>query len=143
MNNKLKIVNVEAAIYKEDKWLFVKRSHKESHQAGSISFVGGTVEETNVLDKVLEETLKREIREEVGLEVATSPKYLTSSHFIADDEDLVVDVVFLCKYKSGEASPVDKDEVSEVMWLTFEEAINNDLIKSWTKNYLRLAQKLR
>lgn len=31
MSNILYIVNVEAAIYKDDKWLIIKRSEKEEH----------------------------------------------------------------------------------------------------------------
>lgn len=37
------IVKVEEAIYKDDKWLLIRRSEKEEH-AGGLSLVGGKVE---------------------------------------------------------------------------------------------------
>lgn len=141
MHSKLKVVNVEAAIYKEGKWLFVKRSKRESHQGGSLSFVGGKVEEDGNLAIVLEKTLMREIKEEVNIEVVDNLLYLTSSHFITNDGDSVVDIVFLCEYKSGEPNVTNIDEVSEIHWLTYDEALNNKLVMSWTKNYLELAHK--
>ncbi len=56
MNSVLYIINVEAAIYKNDKWLIIKRSEKEKHAAGLLSMVGGKVEtkiaENSVLAKI-------------------------------------------------------------------------------------------
>ena len=41
MENKLYIVNVEAAIYKGNRWLIIRRSDKEDHAPGLLSLVGG------------------------------------------------------------------------------------------------------
>lgn len=38
------IVNMEGAVYKDDKWHVIKRSEKEEHAGGLLSLVGGTVE---------------------------------------------------------------------------------------------------
>ncbi|MHA2156748.1 MAG: hypothetical protein ACXABU_15495 [Candidatus Hodarchaeales archaeon] len=38
------IVNVEAAIFKEEKWLLIERSEKEEYGGGLLSFVGGKVD---------------------------------------------------------------------------------------------------
>ena len=35
------IVNVEGAIYKDEKWLLIRRSEKEEHAGGALSLVGG------------------------------------------------------------------------------------------------------
>ncbi|MDM5336317.1 hypothetical protein QUF84_03595 [Fictibacillus enclensis] len=35
------VVNVEAAVYKDDQWLIIERSLKEDHAGGSLAFVGG------------------------------------------------------------------------------------------------------
>lgn len=134
-----KIVNVEALILKDNKWLFVKRSMDEDHAGGSISLVGGKVEDNTDVDEVLEKNLQREIREEVGIEVEEEMTYVTSSHFISDDKESVVDIVFLCKYKSGLAKALDKNELTNVLWLTSEEALNHKLIMPWTKRYLSKA----
>lgn len=41
------IVNVEGAIYKNEKWLLIRRSKKEEHAGGLLSLVGGKVELDN------------------------------------------------------------------------------------------------
>jgi hypothetical protein len=35
------IVNIEGAIFKEEKWLVIERSLKEEHAGGTLSLVGG------------------------------------------------------------------------------------------------------
>ena len=37
------IVNVEGAIYKDEKWLLIRRSEMEEHAGGTLSLVGGKV----------------------------------------------------------------------------------------------------
>jgi 8-oxo-dGTP diphosphatase len=58
------IVNVEGAIYKNEKWLLIKRSEKEEHAGGTFSLVGGKVDKEGNTTDILERTLKREILEE-------------------------------------------------------------------------------
>ncbi|NLW41129.1 MAG: NUDIX domain-containing protein [Tissierellia bacterium] len=137
------VVNVEAAIYKEDKWLIIKRSEKEEHGPGLMSLVGGKVETDVVQDGILEVTLKREIREEVGIEVSDSIHYLESKTFLLADGQLVVDIVFVCKYKSGEARVVDSNEVGEIYWMTCEELLQDERALSWLKESLKKAEDLR
>ena len=143
MNYKLYVVNVEAAIYKEDKWLIIKRSEKEEHGPGLMSLVGGKVETDVVQDGILEVTLRREIREEVGIEVSDSIHYLESKTFPLADGQLVVDIVFVCKYKSGEARVVDSNEVGEIYWMTCEELLQDERALSWLKESLKRAEDLR
>lgn len=143
MNYKLYVVNVEAAIYKEDKWLIIKRSEKEEHGPGLMSLVGGKVETDVVQDGILEVTLKREIREEVGIEVSDRMYYLESKTFLLADGQLVVDIVFVCKYKSGEARVVDSNEVGEIYWMTCEELLQDERALSWLKESLKKAEDLR
>ena len=93
-------------------------------------------------DDVLEETLRREIAEEVGLEVEDEMAYLRSSAFLAEG-DPVVDVVLLCRWKSGEAHPADPAEVAAVRWMTAAEAIAHPETAPWTRLALELAEKVR
>jgi len=51
---------------------------------------------------VLEITIRREIMEEVGVEVHDDVNYVESHSFVADGEPYV-DIVFLCRHKDGEA----------------------------------------
>ncbi|MDK2954115.1 NUDIX hydrolase [Kosmotoga sp. DU53] len=143
MDRKWCIVNVEAAIYREDKWLVIKRSEKEEHAPGAISFVGGKVEVTKASLNILEEALKREIMEEVGIEVYDDIQYIESKSFLTDKGEPVVDVVFLCRYKSGEPRCVSVDEVSGVFWLSAQEILEDVNTPIWVKQSLRIAEKMR
>ncbi len=137
------IVNVEAAIFREDgKWLVVERSHSEPHAPGMIAWVGGKVEETGRLSDILETSLKREVMEEVGVEVEVL-QYVESASFTTDDKREVVNTVFLCKYKSGEAAQKDSEEVAAVHWLTAQEIQENKNTPPWTKQSLEKAVQIR
>ncbi|ACR79242.1 NUDIX hydrolase [Kosmotoga olearia] len=143
MDRKWCIVNVEAAIFNGDKWLVIKRSEKEEHAPGAISFVGGKVEVKKASLNILEETLKREIMEEVGIEVYDDLQYVESKSFFTDKGDPVVDIVFLCRHRSGEPRCVNEDEVAGVFWLTAQEILEDVNTPIWVKQSLRIAEKMR
>lgn len=134
-------VNVEGAIYKDDKWLMIERSKKEAHASGTISMVGGTLEFNKNTQNALEENLKREVMEEVEIEIENVMRYVESKTFIADDGQEVLDIVFLCKYKSGEAK-TKSDEVANFFWLTTEEIIAHPNTSPWIKQSMELADIL-
>jgi 8-oxo-dGTP pyrophosphatase MutT (NUDIX family) len=135
------IVNAEWAIVKDGCYLMVVRGEEE-HAPSGLNFPGGKVEGTGNLYDILEETLRREIVEEVGLEVHAEMAYLHSSAFLAEG-DPVVDVVFLCRYKAGTAIATDPGKVAAVRWMTAAEAIAHPEIAPWTRLSLELAEKVR
>lgn len=135
------IVNVEGAVVKNNHYLMVVRGQDE-YAPGGLNFPGGKVEASGNLDAVLEDTLRREILEEVGLEVHEEMSYVRSSAFVAEG-DPVVDVVFLCRWKSGEAFAADPTEVAAVRWMTAAEAIGHPETPPWTRLSLRLAEEKR
>jgi 8-oxo-dGTP diphosphatase len=135
------IVNVEGAIVKDGRYLMIVRSEDE-YAPGGLNFPGGKVEGAGSAGDILEETLQREIAEEVGLEVYADMAYVRSSAFVAEG-DMVVDVVFLCRYKAGTAVVADSGEVAAVHWLTAAEAIAHPETPPWTRLALELAEKVR
>ena len=135
------IVNVEGAIVKDGRYLLVVRGAKE-YAPGGLCFPGGKVEGAGSADDVLEATLRREIAEEVGLETNDEMAYLRSSAFLAEGEP-VVDVVFLCRWQSGEAIAADPAEVAAVRWMTAAEAIAHPETPPWTRLALELAKQAR
>lgn len=77
--------------------------------------------------KLVEWVLRKEITEEVGVEIADEPpRYLTDLGFIRPDGYPVITLSYWAWYKSGEAK-AGKDLV-EVAWISAEEAKNYDLI---------------
>jgi 8-oxo-dGTP diphosphatase len=135
------IVNVEGAIVKDGRYLMVVGGEEE-YAPGGLSFPGGKVEGAGSADDVLEETLRREIAEEVGLEVHPEMGYVRSSAFLAEG-DPVADVVFLCRWQSGEAVAADLAEVAAVRWMTAAEAIAHPDTPPWTRLALELAEQVR
>lgn len=135
------IVNVEGAIYKNKKWLLIRRSEKEEHAGGSLSLVGGKVEKEGTSSDILEKTLIREIAEEVGIEVSNL-RYVNSSSFVTDSGINVVDIVFLCDHESGEAFAKSPDEVDDVIWMTTQQILNNSNLPIYLKENIKLAEKM-
>lgn len=135
------IVNVEGAIYKNKKWLLIRRSEKEEHAGGSLSLVGGKVEYEGNSSDILERTLIREIAEEVGI-VASNPRYVNSSSFVTESGLHVVDIVFLCDQESGEAYAKSPDEVDSVCWMSTQQILNNAELPSYLKENIKLATSM-
>lgn len=133
------IVNVEGAIRKNDKWLIIKRSAKEEHAAGLLSLVGGKVDVEGGSSDILERTMKREILEEVGVNIRGELNYVHSTSFVTDSNVNVVNVVFLCEYESGVAFPKSPDEVEEVLWLTAEDILNDSKAPIYLKESIKRA----
>ena len=143
MDNLSYIVNVEAAIYKNNKWLIIKRSEKEEHAPGLLAMVGGKVDTNIVENNVLEETLRREIMEEVGIEVSKALHYVESKSFLSNKGQAVIDIVFLCKHKSGEVKCMSADEVSEIYWMTSMEILEDKNAPIWLKESIEKAESIR
>jgi 8-oxo-dGTP diphosphatase len=135
------IVNVEGAIVKDGRYLLIVRGEEE-YAPGGLSLPGGKVEGASTCDQILEETLRREIDEEVGLEVSSEMVYLRSSAFVAVGYP-VVDVVFLCRHKEGIARAADPGEVAAVHWMTVGEAIAHPETAPWTRESLVQAEMIR
>lgn len=143
MDKKLYVVNVEAAIFKQDKWLIGERSETEDHAPGFFSMIGGKVENATNDNNILEETLKREVLEEVGVHIHDEIRYVKSSSFIADFGKHVIDIVFLCRHKEGEPIVCEPDELSSVCWMTIEEILVHKKVDVYTKESFKIAEKMR
>ena len=137
------IVNVEGLVLREGRYLMATRSPDEDHAPGGLAPPGGKVEGVGAADDILEDTLRREIREEVGLEVHDEMVYLESKSFVTDDGDPVVDVVFLCRYRSGTAAALDPAELIAVRWMTADEMRADAQVPPWTRRSLELAERAR
>ena len=114
----LHIVFCTAFIRNGDKFLFAKRSSNDKQAAGTWATPGGKVD-NQVEIGIVEETLKREIEEEVGVQVEDELTYLGSDSFIRGSGHHVVALVFLANYKSGVAKPLEDQE--EIKWMTMSE----------------------
>lgn len=114
----LHVIFTEAWIQKDDTFLLAKRSSKDDQAAGKWSPPWGKVD-MEVERNIIENTLKREIMEEVGIEISDEIQYFDSWSFIRSSGHHVVGLAFLATYKSGTAEPLEDQD--EVRWVTIEE----------------------
>ncbi|MEL3971745.1 NUDIX domain-containing protein [Rossellomorea oryzaecorticis] len=134
------IVNVEAAIHRDGKWLLIRRSEKEDHAPGMLSLVGGKCDAEGVSTEILERTLIREVDEEVGIKIG-GLTYVNSCSFVTDTGINVIDIVFLCNVESGEPYTKSQDEVDEVLWMSTSEILEREEIARYLKDNIQQAEK--
>ncbi len=137
------IVNVEGAVVKGVHYLMIVRGAKETHGAGTLSLPGGKLEPIEPQDNVLEVTLRREILEEVGVEIDGDMDYLESKFFLSDVGKPVVDVRFRCRYRRGMPGIIDPGEIAELHWMTADEILNHPQAPAWTRRSIQLAEDKR
>jgi ADP-ribose pyrophosphatase YjhB (NUDIX family) len=137
------VVNVEAAVVRDDRYLLIVRGANETHAPGMLALPGGKVEQAGDALTILEATLRRELREEVGVEVEDDLIYVDSTAFITDDGEPVINVVFLCRHRAGDARPVASEEVAQVMWMTAAEVLADSRTPPWLHRSVELAEQRR
>lgn len=136
------VINMEAAIYKDGKWLVGVRSKKESEAPGLLSFVGGTVDESDTANvDTLEHALIREVKEEVGVVVEVLD-FVNDTSFVSKRGNNVLNVVLLCTISSGKPKISDTNEFEELIWLTTEEILEYPNVPKWLCNSLKKANDL-
>ncbi len=113
----LHVVFVEAWVKRGDKYLLAKRSSKDDQAAGKWAVPGGKVD-LELESNIVENSLKREVMEEVGIEVDNF-RFLTSRSFIRSSGHHVVALSFIVDSKSGEAKPLEDQD--EIRWVSIEE----------------------
>lgn len=130
-------VAVTAIIEKNGRYLITKRSENKKRFPGRWTVPGGRLEPSDYQDipkdeehewyNILERVVRREVKEEVGIEI-NDIDYVTS--ILADLRDGVAPTLIVslsARPNSGEIE-INPDEISEAVWVTIEEAKNYDLI---------------
>jgi len=135
-NKELHRVTSTAIIYQDNKFLITKRSPQKKAFPNKWTVPGGGLETDDYVNSpqktsagqwyfAIENSLRREIKEEVNLEVGKL-KYLLDLTFVRPDGVPCIVLSYYGAYKSGEIK-LDEDSV-EYAWVTYEEAKDYDLI---------------
>lgn len=129
-------IAITAIIVKDAKYLITKRSASKRRFPNMWTVPGGKLEVNDYLTmpkdtefywyNVLEKVLRREVLEEVGLEI-TNIEYVTSLATVHADGNPSLVISCLADYVSGEVK-LQKEETDEFAWVTLEEAKNYNLI---------------
>lgn len=112
----LHIVTPTAVIINGNVFIAGRRAEDAVAFPGMWQVVGGKVEG----EDGIEETLRKEIKEEAGVEVGPF-FYIGNFEFTRPDRHHVIGIEFGCEYISGELKSSDPDMV-DVRWMTVEEA---------------------
>lgn len=139
------VVNTGAFIWHDGRYLMMVRGAGEEIAPGALTQPGGKIDADGPLQDAVEETLRREIREEVGVEVADTV-YVESHTFdgtFAGRTFPVLDLVFLCRYVSGEPRAEDPEEVAGIEWLTPEALARDTRVMPWTRKSLERVEAVR
>lgn len=129
-------VVITAIIVKDKKFLITRRSPNKKRFPGMWTVPGGKLETKDYLAlpkstefywyNVLEQVLKREVAEEVGLEISDI-EYITSLATVHQDGNPSLVISCIAKYVSGEVK-LQKEETDEYKWVSIDEAKNYKLI---------------
>ncbi|MDA1010177.1 MAG: NUDIX domain-containing protein [Chloroflexi bacterium] len=139
------VVNVGAFIWHQGRYLMMVRGAGEEIAPGALTQPGGKIELSGYARDVIEATLASEVREEVGVEVADAV-YVESHTFDGTFDGAVLpvlDLVFLCRYVSGEPHAEDCDEVAGIEWLTPDELGADPRVQPWTMESFERAEAVR
>lgn len=137
MENKyLHEVAITAIIVKEGKYLITRRSAQKKRFPGMWTVPGGKLETNDYINlprdtkdywyNVLEKVLRREVQEEVGLDI-TNISYVTSLATVHGDGNPSLVISCLADYASGEVI-LSPDETDNFKWVSLEEAKEYNLI---------------
>jgi 8-oxo-dGTP pyrophosphatase MutT (NUDIX family) len=127
------VVNVEVFLRRNNRWLLIERGAGESNAPGMLAGVGGQVDVTEPTADVLEETGRREVAEEIGVDLTGVPmRYVHSTFFVADDGLHVINVVFAAALPV-DAHPVitDPAEVADILFLPAADLAGDPRCPQW------------
>lgn len=136
------VANVVVYRDSDGRCLLLKRNDREKVHPGKFCVPGGKLEWNDldlsqptrkngeVLDfeDAVEDLLRREVREEAGIEIDSNIQYLNSVAFVRPDGIPVILVKFAARYVSGEVVP-EQEAFSESVWVNADEVKLFDCIQ--------------
>jgi 8-oxo-dGTP diphosphatase len=134
-------VTVCVLIQRGDSWLLVVRAPHVAYAPNMIGMIGGHVDLTRPLAGVLEATARREVAEEVGLDLSeVRLRYLESEFLITDKGERQITVTFTA-HALPEAEPYINapDELVEVGWWSVNDLEADARCPSWLPPLIRRA----
>lgn len=110
-------VGVGAVITKNGKIFVAQRGPEARNEQGKWEFPGGMVE----FGATLEETLKREIKEEYDFEIEIVELLHVVDHFLESKKEHWVSPTYLARYISGEPKIKEPTKCSQTGWFSLDE----------------------
>lgn len=150
-NKNLHEVAITGIIVKDGKYLITRRSPDKKRFPGMWTVPGGKLETSDYLElekdtehywyNVLERTLRREVKEEVGIDIKHI-EYLTSLATVHKDGAPSLVISCLADYDGGKVT-LQKEESDEFAWVTSDEAKKYKLIDGILDELVMADKKIR
>ncbi|MFN7991520.1 MAG: (deoxy)nucleoside triphosphate pyrophosphohydrolase [Candidatus Micrarchaeia archaeon] len=129
----VKMLVVAGIIFRDGRVLVAERKDDCVREPGRWEFPGGKVE----VGESREEALKREIREELGMEISLGRRFAGSS--VSYRDSWVRLEAYICRWESGEPRAIDvkdfrwagKEDLAGFDWARADLPIAGRLISSW------------
>ena len=139
MDSEVYAVTVCVLIHRGNSVLLVVRAPGVGYAPNMIGMIGGHVDVTDPEGDALEATARREVAEEVGLDLSGVPlTYLESEFFITDGGERQITVTFSAPAPSGEEPCVNApDELAEVGWWTLNDLEADPRCPPWLPALIR------
>jgi mutator protein MutT len=102
---------------KNGKFFLTKRGKLAKNERGKWEFPGGGVE----FGETLQEALKREIREEYGVEIQVIELLGVCDHIIEKENQHWVSPTFVCKIRNGVPRILEPGKCSKIGWFSILE----------------------
>ena len=135
-NQYLHEVVITAIVVKDDKYLITHRSAKRKRFPGMWTVPGGRLQTDDYINlpketehywyNVLEKVLRREVKEEIGIDIKNI-EYVTSLATVHGDGAPSLVISCLADYESGEVT-LQEEETDKFEWVSLAEAKDYDLI---------------
>lgn len=135
-NQYLHEVAITAIIIKDNKFLIIKRSPNKRRFPNKWTVPGGKLETQDYLNlpkdtefywyNILEKVLRREVKEEVGLEIKNI-EYVTSLATVHADSNPSLVISCVADYQSGNVL-LQIEETDDFAWVSLEESKKYDLL---------------
>jgi len=135
-NQYLHEVVVTAIVVKDGKYLVTRRSLTKKRFPGMWTVPGGKLETDDYINlpketkfywyNVLEKVLRREVKEEVGIEIKNI-EYVTSLATIHEDGSPSLVISCMAGYSSGKVK-LQEGETDKFAWVSLKEAKSYDLL---------------
>jgi 8-oxo-dGTP diphosphatase len=112
-------VGVGAAIFNEKgEILLALRGAKAKNERGKWEIPGGGVE----FNETFEQAIKREIKEELGVEIAVGELLALCSHIILDEKQHWVSPTYMCRITKGKPKIKEAEKCAGLRWVSVKDA---------------------
>lgn len=135
-NQYLHEIAITAIVVKDNKYLITRRSPNKKRFPGTWTVPGGKMETNDYLQlpkdtkdywyNVLERTLRREVKEEVGIDI-NNIEYITSLATVHADGSPSLVISCMADYVAGEIK-LQAEENDKFAWVDLKEAKNYQLL---------------